>query len=87
MAHPGDCPRLPVRLDAAFIHKGQEAIQQPGILQSIDRINALPTVQSLRHGLIIAFCQLPIQQFAQMLVDFRGGLAGLTQRCLLLALE
>ena len=33
VAHPGDGQRLPVRLDTAFIHKGEEAIQQAGLIQ------------------------------------------------------
>ena len=86
MAHSGDRQRLPVRLDAACIHKSQKAIQQTSIIQPLDRINTLPAVQGLRHGLIVALRKLPIQQFAQIRVDFRGSLALLTHRCLRLAL-
>ena len=73
-------------LDAAFIQKGEEAIQQAGFIQPVDRIDALPTVQGLRDGLIIPFRKLPVQQFAQIRVYFFSGLAGLAHRCLLLAL-
>ena len=67
VAHPGDGQRLPVRFDAAFLQKGEKTIQQAGLIQPVDRIDALPTVQGLRDGLIIPFRKLPIEQFAQIL--------------------
>jgi len=75
-----------VRLDTAFIQKGEEAIQQTSFIQPVDRIDTLPAVQGLRYGLIVALRKLPIQQFTQVLVGILGGLAVLAHRCLLVAL-
>jgi hypothetical protein len=87
VAHPGDGQRLPVRLDTALSQKGEEAIQQAGVIQPVDRIDAFPTVQGLGDDLIIPFHKLPSEQCAQIRVDFFNGLAGLPHRCLLLVLD
>ena len=43
-------------------------------------MDALPALQGLRHGLIIAFGQPSGQQFAPILRHFLGGLVVLTHR-------
>ena len=83
VAHPGDRQRLPVRFDATGIQKGEKAIQQTGFFQPVAHVDALPAVDGLGDGLIIAFRKLPIQQFGQILLDFGGSLAVLAHLCLL----
>ncbi len=62
--------------------KRKEAINKP-VFAPIGRIDALPALQGLRHGLIIAFGKPSGQQFAPILRHFLGGLVVLTHRYLL----
>ena len=86
VAYSGDGQRLPVRLDATGLQEGDEAIQQAGVLQAVDRIDPLPALQGVGDGLIIPFRELPVQQFADISCTSATVWRGWLDGCLLLVL-